>query len=255
MARPAAAAPRPRPVGKSIRCCRSTGLAMRDGDARQVTRCRMAGRAPALAREVLRARLGIACHDLLRRKYGRAAKRVVDSLTQEMRQVDDLRVRQVGARRPALRRMSLLQKRPQLAAVPIAQHDHRSNQVWPAVGAAGLRAVTGDAFGDPHVPSAIGRRRIDRRAIGRPDALPRLGRRRLGQQRRQDKGLEGAEHFRVHSRRDRGGNTPRTLPSRSSARPSSTAAPCRRARAAPESRTRSWPGCSTCCRGSAAALP
>jgi hypothetical protein len=73
--------------------------------------------------------------------------------------------------------MSLLQKWPELAAVPIAQHDQGSNQVRTVFGPARLRAVARDALGGPHVPAAVGRGCIDRRPIGWPHALAGLGQR------------------------------------------------------------------------------
>jgi hypothetical protein len=142
----------------------------------------MTGRALARTVEELGAGLGIPGEHVLHRERRRAPERVVQLLAQEMRDVGDLRIGQARGRLAALHRVAALEERPDLAPIPIAQHDERPQQVRPPFTAACLRAVAGDALGNPHRRPALGGDEIDQRLVSRscgPAAPPAAaGRRR-----------------------------------------------------------------------------
>src|SRR4051812_22224138 len=77
-----------------------------------------------------------------------------------MRDVGDLLVGQARRRLAALRRMALLQKWSDLAAVAIAKKDDRSKKIGTVIRAARLRAVTRHALRDPDVLPLVGQRKI-----------------------------------------------------------------------------------------------
>src|SRR4029079_12344016 len=89
-------------------------------DAGQIARRRMAFRAAALAVEERFARGLVARQDVPNGEDRGSAEGIVDALTQEVREIDDLLVRD-GRRRTG--GMPLLQKRSELAAVAIVQHE------------------------------------------------------------------------------------------------------------------------------------
>src|SRR3954466_15818634 len=121
----------------------------------RVARCAFAG-----AVEVLRTCFRVARTDVLHGEHCRAAERVVQLLAQEMRDVGDLLVGQARRRLAALRRMALLQKWSDLAAVAIAKKDDRSKKIGTVIRAARLRAVTRHALRDPDVLPLVGQRKI-----------------------------------------------------------------------------------------------
>jgi len=118
------------------------------------------GIAFARAVEISFARFGVAGQHVLGMEERRGAQRIVHALMNEVRKIQDLSGGKI-ARRSALRRMALLQKRPDLIAVAIVQHGHRANQVGPTLAASGAGAVTGNALGDVGLLAAVGGGRID----------------------------------------------------------------------------------------------
>ena len=81
----------------------------------------------------------------------------------------------LGARRSRSAAVPLLQERPELAAVAIAQHDDRAHEVRALVAAARLRAVAVDALARPHLAPAVGGRRRRPpacRSARRPASMP-----------------------------------------------------------------------------------
>src|SRR4029450_6015233 len=106
------------------------------------------GGAPAFAVEVGVASLGIANHDVADGEDGRPAHVVVDALPQEIRERDDLLLRERRARLLALRRMTGLQERTEHAARllggPVEVHGLRPDDVGARVRSPGLRAMTVD---------------------------------------------------------------------------------------------------------------
>jgi hypothetical protein len=82
----------------------------------------MAAGALALPLEIGGASLWITRQDILDVEERRAAQRVHDALAEKMRELDDLRIGQAGARLPALQRVTFLEKRTEAAAVAIVQH-------------------------------------------------------------------------------------------------------------------------------------
>ena len=152
-ARRAAPRRRARP-GNSMRCCMSTGLVEPRRDAREIVAVAewhvahlpspLKYAAPAVA---------IAGEDVLLGEDARDPRSVSFDAAGEGSASDPRSARrsELDARRAALHRMSLLQERPELAAVAIAQKHERAEQVRPGVGAARLRAVAGDALGWPRL--------------------------------------------------------------------------------------------------------
>src|SRR5215813_1688613 len=111
----------------------------------------------ACAVEIRLAFFDIPRQQILRIENRRPAQRAVKTLADEMRKLFDLRFAQLAARRAALRWMSFLQKRPKVAAVTIAPHHVRTNQIGAFVSAAGRRAVAVNTLRRPDcAPSVSG---------------------------------------------------------------------------------------------------
>src|SRR5262245_33380385 len=110
----------------------------------------------ARAVEIRLAFFDVTRQQILRIENRRTAQRVVKTLVDEMRKVFDLRFAQVAARRAALRRMSLLQKRPEVAAVTVAPHHVRTHQIGAFVSSAGCRAVAVNTLRRPDRAPAVG---------------------------------------------------------------------------------------------------
>ena len=138
----------------------------------QVPGGRVAGRAPALPGEVRLAGLRIAGQHVLDVVRRRALQRVVHALPDEMGQVGDLSGRQARARRARLHRVTLLQERADGAAVPIPEHERRSNEVRAAIRAACTRGVTRHAFGRIRLLPTFRRRVVDTVPVRRADVRP-----------------------------------------------------------------------------------
>src|SRR5438105_13169499 len=69
--------------------------------------------------------------DVLDLQFIAATKGVVDGSVQEMRDVEQFFGLQGSGLTTALKGMPLLEERPDLAAIAIAQHEHRPDQVGP----------------------------------------------------------------------------------------------------------------------------
>src|SRR5262245_1085291 len=110
----------------------------------------------ACAVEIRLAFFDIPRQQILRIENRRTAQRVVKTLMDEMREVFDLRFAQAAARRAALRRMSFLQERPEVAAVTIAPHHVRTHQIGAFVSAAGCRAVAVNTLRRPDCAPPVG---------------------------------------------------------------------------------------------------
>ena len=126
----------------------------------------------------------IAGQHVLHVEVRRPAQRIVDAIPDEVRDVGDLRIgeRRGGAR---LHRVPGFQVRPDGAAVAIAQHARRSNQVRAAFRAARARTVAGHAFGRVDLLPADDGGRVDAMPVRRahvrtrpPPARPRATRSR-----------------------------------------------------------------------------
>ena len=106
--------------------------------------------------------------DVLDLEERRPAQPVVHLLPEEVREILDLRVGEVRARASRSAAVALLQERPELAAVAIAEHEHRAHEVRALVAAARLRAVAVDALARPDLAPAVSGRRVHHRLVARP---------------------------------------------------------------------------------------
>src|SRR5262249_34711182 len=116
----------------------------------------MARSAFAFAVEIRLAVFDVAGQHVLHIENRRTAQGVVKALMNEMRKFFDLRFTQAVAWHAALRRMSFLQKRPKVAAGPVAPHHIRTNQIGAFGSAAGCRAVAVDTLRRPDCAPTVG---------------------------------------------------------------------------------------------------
>src|SRR5262249_32634277 len=122
----------------------------------------------AFAVEIRLPRLRIAGENVLDFEDGRATECIVDALVDEMGQLLDLGLAEVGAWSAALSGVPLTQIGSNLAPVPVVQDKHRADQVRPTFGAPGIGPMTGAAFCRPDLLAAFSRRGIHYMFILRP---------------------------------------------------------------------------------------